>query len=194
MRDAAQASCWADVADERRPARKRFKALIATEAARLLPSGGSVLELGSGPGFLAQQVMETRPDAVYTLLDWSDAMHDLARQRLGTLAARADFVTANLKQDGWEAGLGTYDLVITLQTVHELRHKRHAEGLHRAVRRRLRPGGAYLVCDPYAGPGGMEDRNLFMTVEEQFAALAAAGYASSESVLEADGLVLILAR
>ncbi len=194
MRDAAQASCWADVADERRPARKRFKALIASEAARLLPSDGSILELGSGPGFLSRQILEGRPDATYTLLDWSDAMHDLARKRLGTLATRARFVTENLKQDGWETGLGTYDLVITLQTVHELRHKRHAEGLHRAVHGLLNPGGSYLVCDPYAGPGGMEDRNLFMTVEEQFAALAAAGYASRESVLEADGLVLILAR
>jgi predicted methyltransferase len=43
---------------------------------------------------------------------------------------------------------------MTNQAVHELRHKRHARELHRQVARLLTPGGSYLVCDHFCGPGG----------------------------------------
>ena len=152
------------------------------------------MEPGSGPGFIARKILERRSDAHYTLVDWSDAMHGLAREHLGTLASRASFVTANLKDDGWERNLGYFDVVITLQTVHELRHKRHAPGFHRAVRHVLKPGGSYLVCDPYAGPGGMDDRNLFMTVDEQIGALSGGGFTKCDVLTQADGLLLIEAR
>src|SRR5215831_13680148 len=53
---------------------------------RLLPSDAfswrtqlRVLKLGSGPGFLARYILETIPNTEYTMLDFSQAMHDLAR-------------------------------------------------------------------------------------------------------------------
>lgn len=194
MRDAAQAAGWAKIADERRPARSTFIPLIVETAVAHLPAAGTVLEPGSGPGFIARKILERRNDVRCTLVDWSDAMHGLAREHLGTLASRASFITANLKDSGWESGIGRFDVVLTLQTVHELRHKRHAPGFHRAVRNLLAPGGCYLVCDPYAGPGGMDDRHLFMTIDEQIDALNAGGFTACDILLKSDGLVLIEAR
>jgi hypothetical protein len=77
-----------------------------------------------------------------------------------------------------------------VQAVHELRHKRHAIGLHRAVSGLLRRGGLSLVCDYVAGPDGMANHELYMTVSEQAGALGRAGFAGVSVVLEKGGLVL----
>jgi predicted methyltransferase len=54
----------------------------------------------------------------------------------------------------------------------------------------LLPGGAYLVCDHFAGKGGMKNDQLYMSVAEQATALASAGFSKIEQVLLKGGLVL----
>jgi ribosomal protein S18 acetylase RimI-like enzyme len=39
------------------------------------------------------------------------------------------------------------------------------------VKTLLKPGGVFLVCDHFVGPGGMSDTSLYMTLEEHEAAL-----------------------
>ncbi len=92
-----------------------------------------VLELGSGPGFLARQILSTL-DLEYVALDFSAPMHDMARHHLGDLATQVQFVERSLRDPAWNAGLGEFDDVITNQAVHEWRHKRHAPLLHAQVR------------------------------------------------------------
>ena len=149
-----------------------------------------MLELGSGPGFLARQVLEAMPGVHYTMLDFSPAMHELAREHLGSFASMVRQVEADFKTPGWPIGLGTFDAVITMQAVHEVRHKRHVCGLHACVRSLLKANGRYLVCDHYVGPDGMKDEALHMTVAEQRDALQLAGFDSVRCVLRKDGLVL----
>jgi predicted methyltransferase len=86
--------------------------------------------------------------------------------------------------------LDTFDAVVTLQAVHELRHKRHTSELHSSVRRLLRKDGIYIVCDHFVGRGGMTDTDLYMTVDEQYSALENAGFKNVQCVLVKDGLVL----
>ncbi|MET0351062.1 MAG: hypothetical protein ABW067_14820, partial [Rhizobacter sp.] len=74
--------------------------------------------------------------------------------------------------------------------VHELRHKRYAVTLHAQVLEILEPQATYLVCDHFCGPGGMTNDQLYMTVEEQRAALAGAGFGQVEALLLKGGLVL----
>jgi ubiquinone/menaquinone biosynthesis C-methylase UbiE len=190
LRLLADASEWAATAMEKRPWRTEFFAKFTDELAQLEPAVGSVLELGSGPGFLASRLLSEVPDIHMTLLDFSEAMHVLARQRLGATVARVEFVLRNFKDPQWAEGLHNFDAVITNQAVHELRHKRYAEGLHRQVATVLRSGGAYLVCDHYAGHGGMSNDQLYMTVTEQKSALESAGYASVCQVFLTGGMVL----
>ena len=118
--------------------------MIVAELRGVLAQPLSVLELGSGPGFLAAMAIRDLPGVGYTLLDLSPAMHDIARARMGT-AAGAQFVTADFKRDDWAADIGTFNAVVTMQAVHELRHKRHAADLHRTVRTVLPPKGVYLL-------------------------------------------------
>jgi SAM-dependent methyltransferase len=183
------AQAWADAANVKRPWRADFFAAIVHELVSLDVPSASVLELGSGPGFLAERVLQALPDVTYTLLDSSAAMQELARVRIGR-SVGVQFVSADFKRDRWADGLGSFDAVATMQAVHELRHKRHAVALHQAVGGLLRRGSIYLVCDHVAGPGGMEDHELYMTVSEQAGALAHAGFADVSIVLEKGGLVL----
>jgi cyclopropane fatty-acyl-phospholipid synthase-like methyltransferase len=193
FRSADTARAWSAEANTKRPWRAEFFAAIATEIAALHAPKVTVLELGSGPGFLAEVVLARVPGVHYTLLDFSPAMHDIARERLGA-PADVRFVTTDFKSDGWADTLGRFDVVVTVQAVHELRHKRHAVTLHRAVRTVLEPAGVYLVCDHVAGKNGMADTELYMTAAEQAAALRSAGFVDAGTVLEQHEMLLQRAR
>ena len=188
MEDARE---WAEQAMLKRPWRTEFFA----EFARVLDEGEAlqVLELGSGPGFLAHHLLTALPQIRYTALDVSAAMHALAAERLGDLQSRVRFVERNFRELSWVDGLGTFDHIVTHQAVHELRHKRYTPMLHEQVRGLLAPGGRYLVCDHFAGPGGMKNDQLYMTIDEQRDALQRAGFVRVEPVLLKRGLMMYLA-
>lgn len=182
---------WTESAMSLRPWRVDFFDAFAHAMAGP-PTGQKyrVLELGSGPGFLAQRLLSSNPNLTYVAVDFSPAMHELARQRLGDLAACVQFVERSLRDAGWGEGLGRFDFAVTNQAVHELRHKRYASALHGQVRQLLHPAGIYMVCDHFYGEGGMSNDRLYMTVEEQRDALFSAGFTRVEQVLIKGGLVL----
>lgn len=190
LRSMADAREWADSALGKRPWRVDFFNRFADVLDARGQEGLRVLELGSGPGFLAAHLLQRLPGLRYVALDFSAAMHELARERLGALAAGVQFVERSFREAGWAEGLGLFDAVVTNQAVHELRHKRHAPGLHRQVRPLLATGGAYLVCDHFAGVGGMGNDQLYMTVDEQCQALREAGFARVDCLSNQGGLVL----
>lgn len=179
---------------EQRPGRGEILERIATEAAARTPPEGRVLELGSGPGVLAQRLLRRLPKARYTALDFSPAMHELARARLEAFLDRVTFLERSFRSETWSEGLAAFDLVVTNQAVHELRHKRHAQALHRQVRALLTAQGSYLVSDHFSDPGGLANAELYMTREEQKETLLAAGFARVERLAVAGSLSLHLAR
>jgi len=185
MPDARQ---WSDEAMARRPWRTEFFAAFVEALAD--GKARRVLELGSGPGFLAKSVLDALPTVDYVALDFSPAMHQLAAERLGDLTRRVIFVERSFRELTWTEGLGLFDHVITNQAVHELRHKRHAPALHEQVRGLLTPGGRYLVSDHFAGDGGMKNDQLYMSIDEQRAALEEAGFTRVEPMMLRGGLML----
>jgi predicted methyltransferase len=106
------------------------------------------------------------------------------------MAARVEFLVGTFKDAHWCQGLSGFDAVITNQAVHELRHKQYAEELHRQVAKVLRSSGTYLVCDHFAGPGGMTNDQLYTTAAEQKLAIESAGFESVTQVLSKGGMVL----
>jgi ubiquinone/menaquinone biosynthesis C-methylase UbiE len=190
LRLMADAKEWEQTAIEKRPWRTAFFERFSAEAQSLSSSIKHVLELGSGPGFLAEHMLQALPDIEMVLLDFSASMHQLAQERLGKMAGRVKFVERSFKQADWSEDLGKFDCVVTNQAVHELRHKRHAVTLHTQVRSVLNEGGIYLVCDHYAGEGGMKNDQLYMTVDEQRQALQSSGFQQIEQVMSLGGLVL----
>jgi SAM-dependent methyltransferase len=198
LREAEDARAWAEAAMRKRPSREEFfraivRELHSLDANRNNSSELAVLELGSGPGFLARHILEAFPAIKYCALDFSPAMHELAREDLGELPERAEFVEKDFKSSNWMNGLPQFDAVVSMQVVHELRHKRHAPELYRAVRQLLRENGIFLVCDHFVGDGGMTDTALYMTRQEHVAALRIGGFTDVRLILQKGGLVLFRA-
>ena len=176
------ALAWEQTAMQR-PYRLDFFNAFADELQKLNREHLRVLELGSGPGFLAKHLIERLPHVQLTLLDFSSAMHELAAKRLGQ-SAKVTYVYASFKDSGWEQNLQTFDAVITNQAVHELRHKAYAVGLHKAAKRIVKPGGVYLICDHYYGEGAMQNEQLYMSLDEQKSSLEVAGFAVTEVLVK----------
>ena len=132
-----------DSAQKQRPMAKRLtrrgpgvpeiRDHIAARVATLAPRA-RVLELGSGPGLLAHRVLQRCPHLeTYTLLDFSEPMLALSRERLAAFPA-ASFVLESFKSEDWTRRVGgRFDCVVSMQAVHELRHKRHAPRLYEQV-------------------------------------------------------------
>lgn len=194
FRTVAEAQAWAAAAMIKRPWREEFFRRMVDELAPLRAARGAILELGSGPGFLAQRMLERLPSAEYTALDFSPAMHALAKERLKGFADRVRFIEADFKTTHWTTGLPRYDAVVTVQAVHELRHKRHATGLYRAVNALLPPGGVFLMCDHIRGDAGMDDPALYMTLAEHEHALVEGGFNAVHEVHRESGQVLYRAH
>ena len=154
----------------------------------------SILELGSGPGFLARHLLSALPVSKYVALDFSLAMHELARTQPGALVNQVEFVQADFTTANWAEGFPRVNAVVMMQAVHELRHKRHAPQFYRTVRPLVTRDGMLLMCDHFAGADGMSNRELFMSPEEHAAALRDGGFASVELLLQRGGLVLFRAR
>src|SRR5689334_17767201 len=119
LRLMADALEWERTVMAKRPWRTDFFARFGNEIAAAAPPVKRILELGSGPGFLAQYLLQTLNKASYTLLDFSAAMHELARARLGEFGRHAEFLQRDFKQPDWNEGLGEFDCVVTMQAVHE---------------------------------------------------------------------------
>ena len=192
---AAEASAYGEAADRARPWRSEIRDHIAAHVAKL-PPGARVLELGSGPGLLAHCVLNRCPNlASYTLMDFSEPMLALSRERLAACHSAAcpaaSYVLASFKGEDW-TGLvgGPFDCVVSMQAVHELQHKQHAPRLYEQVYDVLATPGLFLVCDHTPFDDSPKSTALYMTEDEQRQALTGARFANVHVELTRNGLVL----
>jgi len=190
LRDPADAHAWVREADLKRPWREQLRAAIAEALHASSSPVRRVLELGSGPGLLAERVLRSCAVEHYTLLDFSQPMLELSRARVGQHPA-ATFVLADFKQPGWTRHVAApFDAVVAMQAVHEIRHKRHIPGLYRQVHDLLRPGGLLLVCDHVPPDASPRSTALFATEAEQHTAFLRAGLVRIGTELLLRGLYL----
>ena len=89
---------------------------VVEAALRRLPetATGRVLDLGTGSGALLLTVLAERPGMHGIGLDASEAALEVARRNAGHLGLqeRSRFVARDWHEDGWENGLGIFDLVL----------------------------------------------------------------------------------
>ena len=121
FRSPKDARDWAATALTKRPWRTQFFVRIAEALADLAVPQPSILELGSGPGLLAEHLLAAFPGSSYAALDVSPAMHQIAKERLGLLADRVVFIERDFRAPDWPHGVTVVDAVVTVQAVHELR-------------------------------------------------------------------------
>ncbi|MCG8371001.1 MAG: class I SAM-dependent methyltransferase [Proteobacteria bacterium] len=105
-----------------------------------------VLDLGCGPGVLAESILQKFADARVVCLDISPVSLAKARRKLSPYGERAEFVECPLDGD-WTQDVGDgFDLVIAVQSLHHVPRARKPLVIDR-VYEALQPGGLFVLSD-----------------------------------------------
>jgi tRNA (cmo5U34)-methyltransferase len=118
-------------------------------ALELIPAEAThIVELGAGSGLFSAMLRSAFPEAHLTLIDFSENMLALARQRLGENASRVRYVLADYTTEPLPANA---DAVVSSLSIHHLEDERK-RALLPNVFAALRPGGIFINADHIAGP------------------------------------------
>ena len=181
---------WTNLANLERPFRTEFFDAFAAELRTL--SSPRVLDLGSGPGFLAEHVLSTCDIGQYHLFDFSPYMLAGSRARLVNFSDRVGFHDGNFLRDGWWQKLpAPFDAIVSLQAVHEVRDANRIPQLYRELRSVLRDGGIALIADE-VNTGDRKQKHL-LSVHGHGEALSNAGFSLFRQVYAAGDLVMFSA-
>ena len=193
--DPRQAEHWVENTTKKRPWRVEFFGAFVAQIDRHFDQPVAVLEVGSGPGLLAEHILRRCNVRSYALLDFSMAMHELARERLEGRLDRASFLHRSFQSANWVDGLDEYDAIVTMEAIHEVRQKKHIPPLLDQIHGLIRDGGCFFFCDHYYAEGNSgKNPDLYLTREEQVPALESAGFQQIELLLDKGEMALYRAR
>lgn len=174
--DATYAAGWADkfqLSPERLQSFEKIGELVSSIAGM----NGKFLELGTGPGYLAEYLL-TRFDSIkYHCVDFSEPMLQIAKRRLESLSTRPKFITADLTGD-WAVNVSkNYAAIVTTWALHDLGSKQYIHNLYLEAKRVLAPGGLFVNVD-FIKPDGVdrEYEHGRLSVSEHLQLLQQSGY------------------
>ncbi len=123
---------------------------------RLIDAAGlevhSLLDLGTGDGIVATEVMRQQPVVRATLQDFFDPFLDAARDRFADSAVDAAFVVGDFRETDWYADIDArapFDLVTSRFAIHHIPDDMK-RALYRQVYRWLKPGGLFVQIEHVA--------------------------------------------
>jgi len=104
-----------------------------------------VMDLGCGPGTLAEKLLAAFPAMHVICSDGSDEMLKLARQRLVAYGERVSYAQADFSAENWTANLPRQlDAVVSARAIHNLRKLKLIGPVYGHVHELLRPGGVFM--------------------------------------------------
>lgn len=182
---------WERIANTRRPFRIQFFETFAMELAQIAEP--RILEIGSGPGFLAEYLLGRLPITAYHLFDFSPPMLTLSRTRLAAFSDLIHFHQGSFLDAGWWQSLpGPFDAMISMQAIHEARQSERIPRLYTEMGLLLKAGGALLIADQVNNE--VKNEAHLLTADEQMSALTQAGFQSVRQVYAAGDLAMFGAR
>jgi SAM-dependent methyltransferase len=117
-----------------------------------------VLDLGCGPGILGKLLLVQQPNAHYFGVDGDPLM--LAAMGHLLNGTHVSGLHTDLRKTEWSHSLrGRFDSVISLTALHWLSQE-HLKSIYRAALDVLKPGGMFVVGDPYQPQDPMERKKL----------------------------------
>lgn len=108
-----------------------------------------ILELGAGTGILTEMLTEYYPRASIVAIDGSDKMLKEAKSKafLKVNNHRIKWIVTDLSYHTWAKNVsGPFDLIITMDSLHHLTHKRK-KALYQEIYCILVPGGQFIISD-----------------------------------------------
>jgi tRNA (cmo5U34)-methyltransferase len=141
------AAQWDAHAGDRLPTRAEQQNVLLALLAATEIGNGAVLDLGVGSGLVAEAVLETLPRARLVGVDFSGAMLELARERLGRFGARVDLVPGDLASvNRIELPELPYEAAFSVQTMHHLSDSEKAAAIA-WMADVVEPGGLIVILD-----------------------------------------------
>ena len=126
---------------------KLFQTIYA-ELNQWMPANGRILELGIGPGYLAEFLLAKMPHIQYIGLDFSQPMLKLAQDRLAPYPTRLQLIQADLIRDEWWRDLPQpINGIVTTWALHDLGSPQYTAQVYQACHAILPPGGLLLDGD-----------------------------------------------
>lgn len=117
---------------------------IATHA----QSSVHIVELGIGPAYLAERVLEKLPNVTYEGVDFSEPMLEIAAERLAPYASRVTYTQADLVAEDWGAKVKhPVGAIVSTWALHDLGGEVNTTKVYRDCRNLLAPGGVFLNGD-----------------------------------------------
>jgi cyclopropane fatty-acyl-phospholipid synthase-like methyltransferase len=117
-----------------------------------------VLDVGTGPGVLADAVLRLLPAARVVAQDFSPPMLELARSRLAWAGDRVRFHLSDLLSTDWARGLDPgFDAVVSSYAIHNVRDPATIRSVYGEIVALLVPGGCLLLMDLVESPGPRAD-------------------------------------
>ncbi|MFH1737782.1 MAG: class I SAM-dependent methyltransferase [bacterium] len=109
-----------------------------------------ILDLGCGPGSLAQRALQRWPKARAVAVDSDPVLFELGRWMIDETDGRMQFIRADIREDGWWVAYdGVFDLVLSATALHWLSQV-HLSETYERIYRILKPGGAFMNSDHFA--------------------------------------------
>jgi SAM-dependent methyltransferase len=192
--DRAYVRQWAATADQRRPERSlMFQRIVellrAVDVAKL-----HVVELGCGPGTLADAILSGIPQATYEGLDYSRPMLELAQERLALYGERPTLHAIDLRRGDWPDSIGAnVNAIVTNQALHDLGSAEAVADVYRIVHSKLPGGGLFINAELVVPAGGSANKPGKLPLERHLQLLRERGFSDVRAELAFGEYVAIVA-
>ena len=130
------------------PERMDLFNIILSELRSRVPPNGCVVELGIGPGYLADYLLNGMLDIRYYGVDFSVPMLNIAEHRLKPHAHRIAYVRADLVMDEWWADIPSpISAIVSTWALHDLGSQENVRNVYKSCAQVLQDGGILLNGD-----------------------------------------------
>src|SRR5215468_10443605 len=166
---------WWITRDQSRDAERRQQLRAMLGHARTAADAElAVIDIGGGYGVLTEEVVAAFPRARVTLLDYSEPMLLVARERLIAHRGRINYVLADLTDRSWvdrvlSLGFGPFDLAVSAIAIHNLRQTPLIANAYSGVASVLKPRALFLDYDLFFDEIGGLAGNIKLLHEAGFA-------------------------
>ncbi|MEM7404765.1 MAG: class I SAM-dependent methyltransferase [Pseudomonadota bacterium] len=138
------------------PPRLQLFDMILDEVRSLGKAAPHVVELGTGPGYMARHILERHDELTYEALDFSEVFFDVARETIDDLVHRVVFTNADLMSQSWPASLSRQpDAIISTWALHDLGGREPVADVYARCYETL-PEGGLLANGDFIKPDGTD--------------------------------------
>lgn len=130
------------------PERIRLFNLILAELEKSVSENGHIIELGMGPGYLAEYLLERTAGVSYTGIDFSLPMLEIAQHRLLRFSPQVTYTQADLVNDAWEETVSKpVHAIVSTWALHDLGNPKNIKTVYERSYRALNRVGVLINGD-----------------------------------------------